>query len=185
MEEPRNNAPSIINVAADGDVILVVGPEKVKLRVHSLFLKTASKPFSVLFGPDWQEGHNMLDRGGPVELLLPEDNARALKLICVIIHHQNKKVPQTLAAGDVLRVAVIADKYDCVDALKFASGNWLRPSKNAPGDLMLLTAAAYLFQNAQAFNEITRALILNYNGPYLALLCDEVESAVTWKVFCK
>jgi hypothetical protein len=186
MEEPRDNKPStVIEIATDGDVILVVGPEKVKLRVHSLFLKAASKPFSAMFGPDWKEGYNMLDRDGPVELPLPEDNAGALKLICAIIHHRNNKVPQTLAAGDVLGVAVTADKYNCVNALKFASGNWLRPGKNEAGDLMRLTAAAYLFQNAQAFKEITRALILNHDGPYLSLSCEEVESAITWKVFCK
>lgn len=50
---------------------------------------------------------------------------------------------------------------------------------------MLLTAAAYLFQNAQGFKEITKALILDYDGPYLTLLCKEVESAMLWKVFCK
>jgi hypothetical protein len=50
---------------------------------------------------------------------------------------------------------------------------------------MLLTAAPYLFQNTQAFKEIMRALILNHNGPYLDLLCEEVESVTTWKVFCK
>jgi len=186
MEEPRNNTPSmVVNIATDGDVILVVGPEKAKLRVQSLFLKAASKPFSAMFGPDWKEGHDTLDLDAPVELPLPEDNASALKLICAIIHHRNKKVPQSLAAGDVLGVAVIADKYDCVHALKFASGSWLRPGKNKAGDLMLLTAAAYLFQNAQAFNEITRALILNHDGPYLALSCEEVESALPWRVFCK
>ena len=100
----------------------------------------------------------MLDQDKPVELLLPEDNADALKIMCAVIHHRNNEVPQTLAAGDVLGVAVTADKYDCVDALKFSSGNWLLPGKNEAGDLMLLTAAAYLFQNAQAFKEITREL---------------------------
>jgi len=166
MEELSENQQStVVKIAAGGDVILVVGPEKVKLRVHSLFLKTASKPFSAMFGPDWKEGHTMLDRDGPVELPLPEDNAAALKLICAIIHHRNKKVPQTLAACDVLEVAVTADKYDCIDALKFASGNWLRPGKNEASNLMLLAAAAYLFQNAQAFKEITRVMILNHNGP--------------------
>jgi hypothetical protein len=186
MEELRDNKPStIVKIAADGDVILVVGPEKVKLRVHSLFLKVASKPFSAMFGPDWKEGHNMLGLDGPVEVPLPEDNATALKLICAIIHHRNKKVPQTLAAGAVLGIAVTADKYDCVDALKFASGHWLQPCENEADDLMLLTAAAYLFQNAQAFKEITKAMILNYSGPYLALSCEEVESAMTWRVFCK
>jgi hypothetical protein len=36
MEEPRDNKPStVVKIAADGDVILVVEPEQVKLRVHS------------------------------------------------------------------------------------------------------------------------------------------------------
>ncbi len=185
MEEPRDNKPNTVTIAADGDVILVVGPEQVKLRVHSLFLKVASQPFSAMFRLDWKEGRNMLNQDRPVELLLPEDNAVALELICAVIHHQNNKVPQTLAAADVLGIAVTADKYDCVDALKFASGNWLRPSKTGGGDLMLLAAAAYLFQNAQAFKEITRSLVLTHDGPYITLLCEEVESAMTWRVFCK
>jgi hypothetical protein len=90
-----------------------------------------------------------------------------------------------LRAGGVLAVAVTADKYDCIDALKFASGNWLWPGKNEASDIMGLAAAAYLFQNEQAFKEVTRALILNHDGPYLSLSCEEVESAITWKVFCK
>lgn len=186
MEEPRDNTSSmVVDIAAGGDVILVVGPEKAKLRVQSLFLKAASKPFSAMFGPDWAEGYNIHDLRPPVELALPEDNASAVKLICAIIHHQNKKVPQSLAAVDVLGIAVTVDKYDFVHALKFASEIWLRPGKSDAGDLMLLTAAAYLFQNAQAFNEITRALILNYDSPYLALSREEVGSALPWRVFCK
>jgi hypothetical protein len=51
---------------------------------------------------------------------------KAASLICAIIHHRNKGIPETLAAGHLLGIAVTADKYDFVDALKFASGNWLR-----------------------------------------------------------
>jgi hypothetical protein len=50
---------------------------------------------------------------------------------------------------------------------------------------MLLTAAAYIFNNAQEFNEITGALVVDYDGPYLALCTDEIESIMPWKVFCK
>jgi len=94
MEELRDiKLSTVTKIAADGDVILVVGPERVRLRVYSLFLKAASKPFSIMLGPDWKESHNMFDRDGLVELPLPEDNAAALKLICAIIHHQNNIVP--------------------------------------------------------------------------------------------
>jgi len=186
MAELRDKEQStVVEIVADGDVILIVGPEKLKLRVHSLFLKAASRPFSAMFGPDWKEGHSLFGRDGPAELPLPEENGAALKLICVIIHHRNNMVPQTLAAGDVLGIAVTADKYDCIDALKFASGNWLQPRQNKAGDLMLLAAAAYLFQDAPAFQEITKAMILNHGGPYLTLSCEEVESAMNWRVFCE
>ncbi len=156
-----------------------------KLCIYSLFLKAASRPFSAMFRPDWKEGYNLFGRDRLVELPLPEDNTAALKLICAAIHYRNNIVPQTLTAGDVLGITVTADKYDCIDALKFASGNWLQPRKNEAGDLMLLTTAAYLFQNAPAFKEITKAVILNHGGPYLALSYEEVESAMAWKVFCK
>ena len=186
MEDVRDDKQStIVEIVADGDVILVAGPEKVKLRVHSLFLKTASRPFSAMFGPDWKEGHNMLGRDGLVEQLLPEANAAALKIICDVIHHRNERVPRNLAAGDVFRIAVMADEYDCIDALKFASEDWLQPRENEAADLMLLTAAAYLFQNPSAFKNITKAMILNHSGSYLALPYKEVESAMTWRVFCK
>lgn len=186
MEDLRDTkTDTLVEIAPDGDLILIVGPEEARLRVHSMLLRAVSKVFSVMFRPDWKEGQDMLDRDGPAELLLPEDNAAALKIICSVIHHQNREVPQTLAAGDILAVAVTADKYDLVHALRFASESWLRSYTHGPGNLMLLTAAAYLFQNAHAFKEITRALVLDYDGPYLALSCEEVESAMTWRVFCK
>ncbi|KAJ8071950.1 hypothetical protein OCU04_002254 [Sclerotinia nivalis] len=68
--------------------------------------------------------------------------------------------------------------------MKLASETLLRTNKKGAVDLMFLIAAAYLFQNAQAFKEITKALILKYHTPYLDLLCKEIESVMTWRVFC-
>jgi hypothetical protein len=107
-------------IAADGDVILVVRLEIVKLHVRSLFLKAVSKPFT-MFEPDWKEGDSMLERDEPVEISLPEDSAWAMKIICTIISYRNKRVAHTLPAGNVLEIAVTTDKHDCVDALNFAS----------------------------------------------------------------
>ena len=53
MAELKDKKQSIIiEIGIDGDVILVIRPEKVKLRVHSLFLKAASRPFSAMFRLD-------------------------------------------------------------------------------------------------------------------------------------
>ncbi|KAL3587904.1 hypothetical protein FPOAC2_13803 [Fusarium poae] len=185
MENSKDaEANTVFEIAADGDLILIAGPQETRLRIHSMSLMAASKVFSVMFGPDWKEGHDMRDHDKPFELLLPDDNAAALKIICSVIHYQNEKVPRTLVAGDVLAVAIVADKYGCIDALKFASETWLRTSRDKASNLMLLAAAAYLFRNAQAFNEITRALVFDYDGTYLALSWDEVESVMPWRVLC-
>ncbi|KAF4439126.1 btb poz [Fusarium acutatum] len=177
-------ATSIVDIAPDGDILLAIGPDKIKLRVKSMLLMAASKPFSAMLGPNWKEGHDMRHHDGPLEILLPDDDATALEIICLVVHHQNDRVPQSLAAGDMLAIAVTADKYDCINALGFASNTWLRDLKVKPEDLMLLTAVAYLFRNAQAFKEVTAALVLNHNNSYLGLLGKEVESVLPWKLLC-
>jgi hypothetical protein len=110
-----------VEIAPYGDLIVVVGPEEAKLHVRSIMLTAVSKPFSAMFGSDWKEGHDLFDSDGPAEILLPEYKTIVLKILCSIIHHQNKNIPQTLAAGDILAVAITADKYDCVHALRLAS----------------------------------------------------------------
>jgi len=50
------------DIAQDGDVILIVGDEKVRLRVYSQYLGSASDIFSAMFGPDWSEGQKLFQR---------------------------------------------------------------------------------------------------------------------------
>ncbi|KAF5579818.1 btb poz domain-containing protein [Fusarium pseudocircinatum] len=172
----------IVEIVPDGDIILVVGPDKTKLRVKSMLLMAASKPFSVMLGPNWKEGHDMRHRNGPFELLLPDDDATALEIICSVIHFQNDRIQQTLPASDVLAVAIAADKYDCLNSLQFASEVWLRELEVKPRDLMLLTAAAYLFQNPQAFKEHTASLVLNHHGSYLSLFGEDTGDILPWEI---
>ncbi|KAA8572124.1 hypothetical protein EYC84_002042 [Monilinia fructicola] len=186
MEETDSSQSSeIIEIASDGDVIFVVGPEMVRFRVRSQSLRAVSKPFFAMLGPDWKEGHDMLDKDGPVELSLPEDNPAALKMIFALVHRRKGMVPRTLTPRFVLEVAITVDKYDLVDFMKFASGEWLRPGQRCADDLMILAAAAYLFQNAQGFKEITKALLLEHEDSYLSLLSKEIESVMAWRVFCE
>ncbi|KAF5627118.1 hypothetical protein F52700_8601 [Fusarium sp. NRRL 52700] len=105
-----NRITQTVEIVPDGDILLVVGPEKTRLLVKSPLLMAPSKPFSVMLGPNWKEGHDMQNHNGPFELLLPDDNAIALGIICSVIHFHNDKVPQILPVSDVLVVAVAADK---------------------------------------------------------------------------
>jgi hypothetical protein len=45
MENPSiAQANTVVKIAPDGDLILMVGPEETKLRVYSILLMAASKP---------------------------------------------------------------------------------------------------------------------------------------------
>lgn len=54
----KDELVAVADIAVTGDVFLVVGPEQLKLRVHSLILKTTSKPFTAMLGPNWTKDHD-------------------------------------------------------------------------------------------------------------------------------
>lgn len=175
----------VVDIAPAGDIILVVGPEQLKLRVQSLFLKTASKLRCAILGSNWKEGDDTPVAAFPVEILLPEEDATALRCICAILHHQRTLVPQLTTVHDVLRVALTAKKFGVVEALTYANEFWLCPLNKEASDLIVLVAAASLFQNAKAFRNITKALVLNYGGSYLALSSEDAVSVLGERIFCK
>jgi hypothetical protein len=117
----------LADISPNGDVILVVGPRNVRLRIHSLCLRCASKVFGVMFGPRWGEG---ISEGYPKEVPLVEDDADALRTICCVFHHRNDAVPQAFTPREVLQIAIEANKYDLGVALKYASAQWLQPERS-------------------------------------------------------
>ena len=189
MEVPdRNDKPCpLSDIAPDGDVVLVVGPQHVRLRVHSQCLRCASKTFGVMFGPDWSEGQG-LSKNSPQEIPLVDDDADALRTICCIIHHRNDAVPpsQSLTPKEILQIAITSDKYDLGIALKYASAQWLKPRDCADMmDMGYLLAAAFLFDETELFAANTLALILQCKGSYLELMDDKVlNEFLPWKTIC-
>src|SRR5262249_24550771 len=97
MDTAERNGESdlITDISPDGDVVLVVGPQNVRLRIHSQCLQCASNVFGAMFGPHWSEGQG-LSKESPREVPLVEDDADALRIICCVIHHRNDDVPQSL-----------------------------------------------------------------------------------------
>lgn len=61
MSEPPIKQEEIImeEVSSDGDIILIVGLEKKRIRVNSAFLRIASRVLDSMFGPNWAEGQNL------------------------------------------------------------------------------------------------------------------------------
>lgn len=168
--------PPISDIAPDGNVILVVGPEKAPLKVYSQCLRAASKVFRVMFGPDWSEGQGLASQSPP-EIPLEEDDASAFRIILCVLHHHNAEVPDSegLSPTEVLNIAVAADKYDLAVALKFAATEWLKPKKGLDlMDMGRLMTAALLLQDARMFAEQAMDLVLQWSGSYMALLDDAI-----------
>ncbi|EHK18379.1 uncharacterized protein TRIVIDRAFT_225695 [Trichoderma virens Gv29-8] len=161
------------DIALNGDVILVVGEQKVSLRAHSQCLVCSSKVFSAMLGPHWSEGKN-LSQESPKEIPLIEDDAHALYAICCVIHHRNDLVPATFSPRQLLQIAIEVDKYDLHTALLYARAQWLQNKRNTtdPIELAYLMAAAFLFDDMEMFREHALALILQHHGSYIKLLED-------------
>lgn len=187
MDATERNAKlvPVLDISPDGDVVLVVGPQNVRLRIQSQVLRCASKVFSAMFGPTWSEGQG-LSKESPQEVRLVEDDADALRTICCVIHHRNDDVPQSLTPKEILQIAIESDKYDLNVALKYVRAQWLKPrGKLERVDMGYLLAATFLFNDIDMFVAHALALILHYTGSYLEFLDDEITSqTIPWTTFC-
>ena len=186
-QNTKQPSTSVVEIAKDGNVILLVGPDKKQLQVCSSVLSNASKYFKNMFGPHFSEGQD-LRADGLKEVSMPDDDSNALEIVCNIIHLRNDAVPETLSPTEVLNVAVVADKFDCVVAMKHASALWLNPREIQDiTELGHLMAAAYVLDNARAFGEITLSMILRHKGRYLSLADENIglDEYLLWQVICK
>jgi hypothetical protein len=165
---------SIVNIADDGDVILIVGSEEKRLRVSSLSLTNASKVFRSMFGPHFREDRYLGDlSSGTKEVRMPEDNAGAMEIICNVIHFRS--VPDEIETGLMLHTAVAADKFDCENVLQHASTLWLNHTKAKDLiELARLMASSYLLENFKAFGRVTLEMIFCHGGSYSAFAEQDI-----------
>ncbi|KAH7021581.1 uncharacterized protein B0I36DRAFT_297316 [Microdochium trichocladiopsis] len=165
-------------ICGRGDVILLIGPHQAPLKVQSRCLRTASKVFDAMFGPNWNEGQN-LSQDRPKSVELGDDDFGAMHTVCCVIHHRNDLWTPSLDPADVLRVAIVVDKYDLSVAMKFALAQWLklRDDMNMI-QLGYIMAAAYRLRDEGNYVETTLALILRCDASYWCLSEHEMISEV-------
>lgn len=185
--EPGEGKSLLSDIAFDGDVTLVVGPEAVRLRVYSQCLRAASKVFNTMLGPYWSEGKGLTSQS-PREISLEEDDASALRTILCVLHHSNTEVPDsaTLTPTEILNIAVTSDKYDLAVALKYASAQWLKPRDGLDlMDMGRLMTADFLLEDTHMFAAQTVELMLHWNGSYLDLFDDDtIAQFLPFKAIC-
>lgn len=174
---------TIEQIASNGDLVLEVGAEGAAIRVHSLFLKEASIPFASLLSPQWSEGQRPRDPDGSIRLALPDDDPQAMTAICALLHHKHDMLPKEVAAREVLKIAVVADKYDLAQAVLPAVRVWRKP--RSVNDMLCFMAAAFLCRDVASFRELTRNLVLDHNGSLLGLTDELHERSVPGEILCE
>ncbi|OIW22504.1 btb/poz-like protein [Coniochaeta ligniaria NRRL 30616] len=184
--DASGKSPAIENIVPDGDVIMVLGPEKREMRVSSQSLRYASKVFDIMLGPNWGEGQG-LSKINPPKVTLEEDEAESMRTIFYVLHHRNDQVSKEMTAAFVLDLAIASDKYDLGVALWYANTKWLdaAPVHNIVQAGYMLTAA-FLFGNADKFEHRSLRMVLYYVESYLELLKDDkISQFLPFKAICK
>ncbi|TEA22185.1 hypothetical protein C8034_v002166 [Colletotrichum sidae] len=162
----------IITMAADGDIIMNVGPHpSKKFRVHSSILKAASKVFSAMLGPNFAEGQQLLvdGRQDPATIKLPEDDSMAMEAIFNILHHHINHLPEPKEIV-YYEIAIAANKYDLAPHIRYIMLGTMTDFVNDFDKIkhnmetrqvwQLAMASAY-FGHAHAFKVFTKWLVIN------------------------
>ncbi|KAF1827969.1 uncharacterized protein K489DRAFT_376126 [Dissoconium aciculare CBS 342.82] len=75
------------------DITFLVGEDQTQVLASSHVLQSVSRPFASLLGPHFREGRQSSGGGSDRTIALPDDDPAAMQIVCDIIHHRSKNVP--------------------------------------------------------------------------------------------
>ncbi|KAI9150295.1 hypothetical protein HJFPF1_10054 [Paramyrothecium foliicola] len=161
-------------IAPDGDIVFIVGPLEKRLTADACILRLSSPVLRAMLKPYYKEGQT-LAADGCLEIVLRDDNAEAFEVVLSAIHGCNGKYMSTPTPEELLQVAIICDKYDCLSSISFAMHTWFtqlwmfRTKMPNMEEMWAWTMAACLCRDRVAFNDATSTILLNGQGSYIDL----------------
>lgn len=120
-----------------------------------------------------------LAQNGIVDISLPDDDPDALKIILQIVHVRHRDVPQKIVMDLMLKVLILADKYQMVGCLAGYTKSWLQgigidPDEDEPepdeDKLIGWLTISWILELPAHFRFTTLALILENKGDVAELL---------------
>lgn len=179
-DTPPLTTQAVENISTNGDIILVVGP--IRLRVLSAQLINASSTFKAMLNGPFSEGQRTNS-----EIPLPDDDAAAMRTLMSIIHHQNDAVPNALSLPEILTISKAADKYDCTIVVKFVAKAWYHEIESSAPSLPLethiaLATSTYLLKDHVTFRRYTRALVVEHVWTVKTLLTMFDDEAIMGQI---
>lgn len=139
----------------EGDVILICGDTE--FQVSSKVLSLASPVFQAFFSPRFAEGQHTSSKANRIQLF--DDDAESMRFMCAVLHHKCASA-NGVGLERLERLAVVTDKYDCVRAMYYWAKCEIYNTKHTKEPSRLLWPA-YVFDEAQFFNSLTKFMMLN------------------------
>jgi hypothetical protein len=94
-------------------------------------------------------------------MYLPEDNPEVMLLILRIAHVEFRKIPSALDLDTLYQIAVVSDKYDCVEFLQPWIKGWLEPHDLTSSKIAGNAFICWAFGKERAFEASIERLIVN------------------------
>lgn len=136
-------------------------------------MAAGSSVFKAILGPHFKEGRELAASQGhdPYNLQLHDDPA-VMRILCLVIHLENDKLPVKMAPEQITKIAELSDKYDCSRALRFAASVWFDGHIKAtyPARDVILLSAAYVLKHRGLIQAWAIELVMHgiYNAEALA-----------------
>ncbi|EME41816.1 hypothetical protein DOTSEDRAFT_135377 [Dothistroma septosporum NZE10] len=147
-----------VDVAPNGDLVLIIRDE-LALRVYSVILELCSPVFKAMLDPHFAEGQIQGASADPKRIALPEDSAEGMRILCLCLHHQTDTLKQLPSHAVIQELAIVADKYGCMNAVCSVLESWLAQidtlSWKNPGPVLHTIC---LFDDAERFQTLTEDL---------------------------
>ncbi|WAO90389.1 Hypothetical protein NCS54_00781500 [Fusarium falciforme] len=174
----RPDNPVHHKIIENGDVILVIGRDRVKIQLSSSFLCLVSPVFKAMLTSPMIEGQRLKERGDkPVEYVLLDDSAEAALHAFKSLYGSDPQM-LNLNPDEILQVAMFVDKWGLAERFQFAAMHWtMSPRANSykpstRDDAWKLLLASYWFRYAPGFSNLSFWMVVELPGHSL---CEQVN----------
>lgn len=155
------------------------------IQVSANHLIFSSSVFKRILTGSWKEGITYLQKGS-VEVTAESWDIEAFLILLRAIHNKYSHIPRKLTLEMLAKVAVIADYYECKEAVYIMTDIWInnleeRIPTTYSRDLILWLWVSCFFQLRSQFREIT-STVMSRSGNLISgwglPICDKVIGKV-------
>ncbi|RAH80176.1 hypothetical protein BO86DRAFT_316929, partial [Aspergillus japonicus CBS 114.51] len=144
-----------------------------RVLVSGKHLALASSYFKNMLRGTWKETTSHLATG-PMGIAAEGWDLEALLIVLQVLHCQNSQIPRKLSLEMIAKIAVVADYYQCKEALGFFSQTWLdsmdqKPPSTYCRDLLLWIWISWFFGRQSQFRQTTSAAASRSTSPLIAI----------------